>query len=304
MTFINQGTLEATGNAGLGVSGLTGNVGTAILIGSGAVIASPSAGPDTWSTTPWPSVSGQSLQLNDTYSNRLSTINASNGGAVFLYGNITQADVGNLTHDASSNVYLGATLTGGLTLNAATGSWQLAGGTIDGGTYKASGGAGLVFTLGGGTLDGVTADSDLDLTQSSDGDNFTFASVINGLTLDNANLVIGDSGGVNFGQVSFAGTQTLSVANGATGSVIFGRNQNSYINASGGTLTFGTGLTVTGGYGVIKGDTVVNDGTISAASGGGQTVTIDPVGSFTNNGTLSAVERWDDPRPKLIHELE
>ena len=45
----------------------------------------------------------------------------------------------------------------------ARGTWS--GGTIKGGTLTRSGGAELVFTASGGTLDGVTAASDLDLDE-------------------------------------------------------------------------------------------------------------------------------------------
>ncbi len=53
-----------------------------------------------------------------------------------------------------------------LALNATTGSWNLVGGTLKNGTLSETGGAKLVGTASGGTLDGVTLNGDLDLTAS------------------------------------------------------------------------------------------------------------------------------------------
>ena len=72
-----------------------------------------------------------------------------------------------------------------LALDATTGSWQLAGGTLQGGNYVSSGGAELVFTSSGGTLDGVTANADLNLASG-------YAYVTNGLVL-NATARLGDN---------------------------------------------------------------------------------------------------------------
>src|SRR5260370_42617189 len=63
-------------------------------------------------------------------------------------------------------------------LPISTGSWQLAGGTISGGTVTGAGGAQLVLTNSGGTLSGVTLSIDLDGAS-----NFCRATVSNELTL-------------------------------------------------------------------------------------------------------------------------
>ena len=73
-----------------------------------------------------------------------------------------------------------------LALDAASGSWNLLGGTLKNGTLSASDGSKLIFTTSGGTLDGVTANSDLDLTANSTG-----VTIVNGLTLNGtATLVL------------------------------------------------------------------------------------------------------------------
>src|SRR5262249_52944198 len=75
-----------------------------------------------------------------------------------------------------------------LTLGAGTGPLTLAGGTLKGGTVNASGGAKVIVTAPGGTLDGVTLDGDLDLTAAG-----AFLGVADGLTL-NGIVSLGDPG--------------------------------------------------------------------------------------------------------------
>ena len=58
------------------------------------------------------------------------------------------------------------------------------------GTLSESGGAELVFTSFGGTLDGVTAASNLDLASTSGNVN-----VQDGLTLNNATVFLGNAAG-------------------------------------------------------------------------------------------------------------
>src|SRR5262249_7030144 len=93
-----------------------------------------------------PCSSRSTLILQGTCSN--SNIISANGGTVNLGGSFTLAGLG--TVDGSSGtVNLTGTLdTGGGTLafTAATGSWNLAGGTLLGGTVTEADGAELIFT--------------------------------------------------------------------------------------------------------------------------------------------------------------
>ena len=93
---------------------------------------------------------------------------------------------------------------GTLALDGTTGSWNLAGGRIRGGTVTASNGAELVFTSSAGTLDGVTAASDLDLASNNDAN----VQIVDGLTL-NATAWLGNAAGTTFGQMFFNATGTL-----------------------------------------------------------------------------------------------
>src|SRR5262249_3255503 len=118
----------------------------------------------------------------------------------------------------SGTVYLTGTLNdagGTLALaDATTGTWNLNGGTIVGGTVTTSGGAKLVARFGG-TLDGVTLNGTLDMASFS-GNSVT---VKNGLTL-NSTLPLGDTTFGIQGSLVFSGSQTL----GGTGTIVLGSN--------------------------------------------------------------------------------
>src|SRR5207245_9803973 len=111
-----------------------------------------------------------------------------------------------------------------LALDAGTGSWIMQGGTIKNGTYSGANGAGLVFTGSGGTLDGVTANSDLDLRSNS-----SAVHIKNGLTLNNATIHLGNIPGTTSSRIFFDNTETL----GGTGTVLLGNNSSNYLYAAG-----------------------------------------------------------------------
>ena len=235
-TFTNQGTLEAENGEALNVSGLTGNLGKATLSGSGSSLSlsgtsfvvnqglSVGAGQTltlggTWSNAVGSTIAATGATLNlgnssNAWSNA-GTITATNS-TVNLGGSFTVAGLGSFTRSGGT-VNLTGTLdnTGTtLALTATTGSWDLLGGTITGGTVTEAGGAELIFTNYGGTLDGVTFDNDLDLA-SVYGAN---ATITDGLTLHDATVDLGSTAGSNYGRLYFSGTQTL----GGTGTVAFG----------------------------------------------------------------------------------
>ena len=174
---------------------------------------------------------------------------------------------------------LTGTITGGLTLDTTTGSWTLSGGTVQGGSYRASGEARLVFTTSGGTLDGLTAERDLDLATTSG-----YATVTNGLTLAPGTMVLlGNAAGTTYGSLNFSGNQTL----GGSGTVLFGKSTSNALSPSTGTtLTVGAGITVRGSNGTIgssyySSTALINQGTILADDSGGM------IGNFTADGGFS-----------------
>ena len=257
--FLNFGTLEATNGGSVAVGG---------LVNFGSVQAS----------------GGSGLTLTGSLEND-STITVTNSAVNLNGSNFTQAQLGNFSRPGST-VGLSGTLTGGLTLNAATGSWNLMAGTILGGTLAESGGAELVFTNFGGTLNGVTVNGDMDLTAVN-----AHAIIVNNLVL-NGTMYIGDllgnPAGVQFGDPTHAaGSLTGS------GTVTFGTRNNNYINNDGsGILTIGAGITIHGKIGEIYNNTaaqsILNLGTIDADVSGGSILVAPGIGSVTNQGLIEA----------------
>ena len=185
-------------------------------------------------------------------------------------------------------------LSGGLlavtTTFQASNTFTLSGGTLQTATVTTTNGASLIVN-GSGTLNGVTVNGTLDVGKSYNGANLT---VTNGLVLNGTALVGNPTNGW-YGQISFAGSQTLS----GNGTVVFG-NYGGFYNAlwlvnGGTTLTIGSGILVRGQNGTI-GDlapfggpanvAVINQGTISAdVSGGTIYVVAQP---FTNLGVVQS----------------
>lgn len=195
----------------------------------------------------------------------------STGGAVNLTGTLN--NVGNT-----------------LTLNAGTGSWNLLGGTIAGGTVATSGGSRLVATSSGGALSGVTLTGTFDLTVISG----AYARVTGGLTLNGGTVLIGNSSSI-YGVLSFdGGSQTL----GGTGEVVFGGNIYNFLQAgptAGSHLTIGPNVIVRGhtggigyhpGWGGVTDVTFTNQGIIQSGLAGGNII----LGghNWTNIGTIAA----------------
>ena len=96
---------------------------------------------------------GSTLSLSGNWSNA-GTITATNS-TLNLAGNFTRATLGNFVRTGGT-VNLTGTLSGGLNLDAANGSWTLRRGTISGGSVNTSGGSQLILSIFGGTLAGVT----------------------------------------------------------------------------------------------------------------------------------------------------
>ena len=188
-----------------------------------------------------------------------------------LGGSFSLAALGTFNYTAGTVNLTGTLNNAGntLTLNAASGSWNLVGGTVNGGTVSESGGAELVPTNSGGTLSGVTMNGPLDLGGSG-ANTAPQVNVTNGLTLNNSTIYVGNAAGSTYGRVYFQGNETL----GGTGTVLLGKNGNNelYLNSSGNTLTIGAGITIHGSYGVLttgSSSAIVNQGTISADDSGG-----------------------------------
>ena len=126
---------------------------------------------------------------------------SANNATVDLGGQFTQADLGEFTFNSGTVVNITGTLTGGLDLSSAGGSWYLSGGTIQGGTITTGEKA---LTADGGTLNGVTLQGNVEIGPTS-GATLT---VIDGLTLNNfATIIIDGSDAVSGDTLVFSGDQ-------------------------------------------------------------------------------------------------
>jgi hypothetical protein len=166
-----------------------------------------------------------------------------------------------------------------LAFTTTTGSWNLVGGTLLGGTVTEASGAELTFTNSSGTLNGVTFNNDLDLTNGA-------ATVINGLTLNGSTANLGNASGSTSGGLFFNGTETL----GGTGTVVLGGSgSNGLFNTGLANLTIGANILLHGNTGQISFGTssFTNQGTISADTAAG-TITLNGT-NWSNSGTIQAM---------------
>jgi len=277
----NEGTIEAMAGETLTIYNCTNTAGSTIsatgarLNLSGALMNEPGG-----SIT----ATGSTVTLGDP--NFTSTTDWSNSGSITvtnstldLGGVFTLAGMGVISQSGDIVNLVGTLDNTGTTLalNAATGSWNLEEGILENGTLTETGGAELVFTGWGGTLNGVTVDGNLDLTGTLTGQRVNtevYANVLDGLTL-NGTAYLGDAAGSFYGVLDFNDTETLS----GTGTVVFGKNgQNAlssidlYTVDNLESLTIGPGITVHGSVGLIEGPNssspVTNEGAIVVDSNG------------------------------------
>lgn len=213
------------------------------------------------------------------------------GGTLDLGGNFTKAQLGTINRTGGVINVVGTLDNVGntLQLDAATGSWSLFGGKINGGTVTATEGSKLLLTSSGGTLDGVTLNGDLDATASS-----SYATIVNQLTL-NGVATLGSQA-----RLLFANTQTLN----GTGTVVFQDfSNNALISVTNNmTLTIGADITVRGGASSNNGANIGGSlywssgantslvilGTINADTAG-RSISLNPTGTgtVTNSGTIA-----------------
>jgi RHS repeat-associated protein len=316
MTFVGSQTLGGTGsvlfdtssagNTGLSVAGGTtltigagisihgtngfvgNNLGTAntSIVNHGSISADTTGGTiaveaSTWSSDGTLSASGSgTLSLYGAWTNT-GTISALAQSTVNLGGTFSTTDLGTINGVAGTiNITGSLNNTGTLALDAGTGSWQLAGGTITGGTITTAGGAALravttTFNVYS-TLAGVRLAGTFNLVPAGFG---ALVHVTSGLTLNGGGVNI--SGG---GQLIFTGTQIL----GGNGIVTFADNTPNAVRSDS-PLTIAAGITIHGSNGRVDAgnSTFINQGTISADVPG-QTITLSGV-NWTNTGIIQAV---------------
>ncbi|MBI3847133.1 MAG: hypothetical protein HY292_21100 [Planctomycetes bacterium] len=269
--FVNQGTIRAASSSV-----------TMSVVGSGwsstGTIQATNGGSLDLSGTGWTNAGslsitgGGSLDLSGTWTNTGAI--SMTASTVNLGGTFTNGGVGSLSRSGGTVNVTGTLNNTALTLNATTGSWRVAGGTIVGGTIATSGGAELIGA--GGTLDAVTLNGSLSIPDG------TSMSVTNGLTL-NGSISLNSTGGG--AALTFSGAQTLL----GSGEIVFATSSSSNaVRPALGTLTIGPTMTIRGGAGTIgqPGVAFVNRGAIRAQSAA-QTITLTGT-AWSNEGTLAA----------------
>ena len=210
-------------------------------------------------------------------------------GITVTHANANDDSVNSLTSQANF-VLSSGTLNVGTTLQS-SGTFTLAGGTLASADVLA--GTTLIVANNSNsilspfsTLSGVTLAGTLDMSES-----LCDVNVTGGLTLDKGIIDLGSTTNSNYGQLNFKGAQTL----GGTGSVVLGDTFNNIINnyssnGDSGTLTIGSGITITGQEGSIGSPSdsypLINQGTIDADVSGGAIYVSGS--SISNAGTLEA----------------
>jgi hypothetical protein len=167
-TILNQGTISAdvaggTINVGNG-TGSFANQGTLSALNGGTLAVNGN-----WSNAAGATVTATDSTLNLGTSgfawSNAGTIGVNNS-TVNLDGNFSQAGLGTFNRSGGT-VTLNGTVTGNLSLDAATGSWNVDGGKIRNGAVSLTGGSALNVT--GATFDGVSvsAGSAINITNSN-----------------------------------------------------------------------------------------------------------------------------------------
>ena len=298
-SFLNEGTLAASDGGTLDVDAIKDAVGIAsATAGShldiegtftncldrtldGATLSLRG----TWANTATLSLTNSTLNVEGTWDNN-GTIDVTDS-TVNLAGTFDVDDLGTFQRSGGTVNLLGTLNNAGTTLDldALNGPWRLSGGRINGGVVS---GQSLIATTTNSTLDGVTLDTDLNLTPNN-----SVVTVQNDLTL-NGTATIGYRA-----RIDWPGSQTLS----GTGTVVYATSE--FYNRQGlrttsdySTFIIDSDITIRGGGGYIgysegwqggaSTSIIINRGTIQSDVAG-RTIRINPLnGNFVNEGTVAA----------------
>ncbi|MFZ4572825.1 MAG: RHS repeat-associated core domain-containing protein [Phycisphaerales bacterium] len=264
MTLVNNGTIsnDVAGTLVLQPSVITNN-GTIQAVTGGLSVSTPN-----WRNAGTVNLgSGADLSLDSAFdaTQGIGTFTTS-AGTVFLR---------NTVNNAGNN----------LSLNAATGSWRLQGGTINGGALSSAGGASLVYTSSGGTLNNVTVNGEIVLSQVNARVQINGTTTFTGMRLSTDNTTVGFAPGFTLTvPLTLEGTGSgyrFVEMNGTPGTLTIGPTGS--VRRSG-TFTGGAILGVQSQFGGAM--TLVNNGLISNETAGTLQITSQVL---TNNGTIQAV---------------
>jgi cytoskeletal protein CcmA (bactofilin family) len=215
---------------------------------------------------------GGTLSLLGTWTNH-GTIAVASGSTLNLGGNGSWSSGSNSSLGVTSSVVnFTGNLTLGIPLTLAAGVFNLAGGTLSGGTVTEAGGVTLVVTSTASGFNNLVLNGNVDLTAAG-----AKLSISNGLTL-NGTVTVGNSAGTTSATVAFTNTETI----GGSGSFLLGGSASNALTSTG-TTTFGPNLAIHGKSGSFSGGSIINQGMVAADGG---TISINEV--WTNSGTLKA----------------
>jgi autotransporter-associated beta strand protein len=275
--LVNEGTISGGSSGGLNLYVSVVNHGVLKTNGAGNLVVANLQTSDGTIQAGTASTDTGILTINGNWSNADGTMIVC-GGVMALGGTFTTAGIGTFSHTAGT-VNVTGTMTNTddvLSLGAASGVWNINGGTIRGGVINADSGTWLRAITSNSTLDGVTLNADIQLAAN------VALTMKNGLTL-NGKMTMSPNA-----RLVSLGTQTLS----GTGEVVMGFSDNSiYIQDAGSssaeTLTIGTGITVHG-MGLITRsldrDYLINHGTIR---GEVDNMALTVAAKLYNSGTLT-----------------
>jgi RHS repeat-associated protein len=277
-TNASGGILQAEGGSTLSIGGNAGASGTGAtgINAAGGVLQA---------------AGGSTLTLGTAWSNA-GTIVVTNS-TLNLWGSFTTAGLGSYT-PTGSTINLTGTLdnTGAtLILDAATGSWNLVGGTLDGGALATLDGTSLASSDYGGTLDGLTLGATVSgqaqpgSVTVATGD----ATVTGGLTLANGSVVEIDAASF-LPLIVFQGDETI----GGSGQIQFA-GPGGELEVIGNVIV-GPGVTVDGTTGTlnIQSGSLVNQGTIDSDGNGTLSIQGSAGTSWSNTGLITAINSTID----------
>ncbi|MCX6954824.1 MAG: hypothetical protein NTV51_21925, partial [Verrucomicrobia bacterium] len=292
LTLLSGASLTRSGNGSTTVSNNLANAG-AVSVTGGTLTFNGSLANAAGGTL---SVSGSGSTLTIGSLANAGTISASSNGIVQFNSTVTTANLGTLTVATGGRALLNSTVNNTAATLAApgSGSFELNGGTITGGTV-ASGA--LTFTGNGGTLNGTSLTGTVTIPSS------TYSQVTGNTTLTGAVVNFGAAAYlylVNTGStLTIDSASTLTgdiriIADGSNGSVLTNAGNITHTHSSGGELyarTFNNSGTITATAGTLDvginnaSYATVNTGTVMA-DGSGATVNIN--GNVLNSGILKA----------------
>lgn len=221
-------------------------------------------------------VSGGEVALNGPFSNGVSNDFTISGGTATFAGTFANAglislssgllniatsftfsQLGSFSRQGGTLRFTAGTLVGNLALSTSTGSLEVAGGTLQSGTYSATGAAVLIPT--NLTLDRYALASDLDASTVSG-----VITVKGDLTLLGTTIKLGNVAGTTSSILNFVGTDVFQhPVVGGTGTVTFGGSKSNlisnqlvktpdYLLADAQTVEFDSGVLLNGVKGTIR----------------------------------------------------